>query len=196
MHILLRNTHGADIVVLITGPVPASEMGSCGQASQMESLATAECAYAFAVVPVNCATIKHSFPHELGHLMGADHGQSAGATDTDPPPFDHNHGYETPTKAWHTIMAGPTVTCGSAACPPRILYWSNPEISYPAGTTTPSLPTGVLGEADNASTLKQTAKTVANFYPSPECGGQPPAPPNNPTPPPSAPPPPNDISVQ
>jgi hypothetical protein len=187
----LRQSHAADIVVLLTKPASANE--SCGQASQMQTLSTAECAFAFAVVPVNCATGTYSFAHELGHLMGADHNAEAL---TNGPPFPYSHGYETPSKAWHTVMASPTISCEGDACPPRILNWSNPSVSY-SPDSSPPLSTGVAGEANNALTLRQTASTVAAFFPSPDCG-QAPAPPQGQTPAPphqQTPRPPNDLSA-
>jgi hypothetical protein len=154
----LRCKYAADIVVLITKP--SLEAESCGTAYQMNGVSAAYRDYAFAVVPVNCATAVYSFPHELGHVMGADHNEAAGTSD---PPYPYSRGYEAPNKAWHTIMASTTVACTTNSCPPRILYWSNPLISYL------SVPTGV-GEsaenpANNALTLNNTASTVASFYP-------------------------------
>jgi peptidyl-Asp metalloendopeptidase len=170
----LRKSHSADIVVLITKA--ATENESCGQSSQMQMLSTSECEFAFAVVPVNCVTGTHSFAHELGHLMGADHNAEMG---TNSPPFGYSHGYETPSKAWHTIMASPTVTCTGEECPPRAPHWSNPQISY-SPDSSPPLPTGLDGTNNNALALSETASIVANFFPSPECG-QPttPLPPQN-----------------
>jgi hypothetical protein len=132
------------------------------------------CDHAFAVVPVNCATGVYSFAHEMGHIMGADHNEGKG---TDSPPFLFSRGYEDPSKAWHTIMASTTATCEADACPPRVLYWSNPLVNYL------SKPTGT-GAADNAQALNSTGLTVAAFVPSPTCGGVP------------APNPPGEIDVQ
>jgi hypothetical protein len=163
----LRQACGADIVVLITDKSLPDE--SCGQAYQMHSVSTAFRDHAFAVVPINCATGVYSFAHELGHIMGADHNDAAG---TDSPPFPYSRGYEVlPSKDWHTIMASRTVTCTADACPPRVLYWSNPLVNYL------SEPTGISkvadNPADNALALNNTASTVANFYPASACGAKP-----------------------
>jgi len=159
----LRSTHEADIVVLITKP--ALENESCGVAKQMKKIRSSFCTSAFAVVPINCATSKYSFAHELGHLMGADH-NNEGGTSTSGPPFQHSRGYVSPSNSWHTIMAYPTDACVEPNCE-RILRWSNPAVSYPelsAATTQASQPEPTGSDvANNSSSLIQSATTVAQF---------------------------------
>ncbi len=154
----LITTHQADVVVLLTKVVPEeAQGGSCGAASQMHKVKKSFCASAVAVVPINCATTLHSFAHELGHVMGADHNNGAFVFS---PPFDHSRGYVHPGNKWRTIMAEPTTQCAPPACP-RIRHWSNPYVEY-----APTEFTGSPGE-DNAKSLNLTASYVSEF--SDEC---------------------------
>ena len=162
-----RSKYDADIVVMLTKPVPKN--GICGVASQMLAKSTSFCHKAFAVVPVNCATSKHSFAHELGHVMGADHNimfEDNGTPINTVTLFEHSHGFVSPTNRWHTIMAYPTGGCILPKCK-RIPYWSNPSVSYlPPKSAKQSQPepefTGSNAE-NNALTLNSTRETVASF---------------------------------
>jgi hypothetical protein len=136
----------------------------------------ASCTEAFAVVPINCATITYSFAHELGHVMGADHNKESV---TFSPPFKYSRGYVALSNAWRTIMAYPTVSCILPACQ-RIPHWSNPSVWYseapPDASQQAAQPerTGSDAEdapANNAASLNKTADTVAAF--SDECASQP-----------------------
>ena len=75
----LRNTYGADNVVMITN----NGGGACGLAYFMDPVAASFESYAFAVVARTCAAANLSFPHELGHNMSADH-DCANASSTGP----------------------------------------------------------------------------------------------------------------
>ncbi|MGH6862554.1 MAG: M12 family metallo-peptidase, partial [Phyllobacterium sp.] len=162
-----RSNYNADIVVMLTKPVPKN--GMCGHASQMTENSSSFCDRAFAVVPVNCATSTHSFAHELGHVMGADHnimfdgnGMRIAAVRL----FEHSHGFVSPTNRWRTIMAYPTSSCVLPSCK-RIPYWSNPEVSYPppraANQVQPqTVFTGSEAE-NNARSLNLTRGNVASF---------------------------------
>ena len=138
-----RNQYGADVVLVVV-----SDAEACGRASQIMASSTT----AFAAVHYDCATGYYSFGHEIGHLQGARHDR---AVDSSNNPFQYGHGYVDPNDQWRTIM-GYANACGSC---PRVQYWSNPDITYPA--------TGqVMGTStyeDNARVLDGTASTIAGF---------------------------------
>ena len=143
----LRNTFAADDVVLLTNTLDA-----CGRGYIMTSVGNAFESSAYAVVERTCASSNFSFPHELGHNMGARHDWDTDSTDNSP--YHDNHGFRI-SGTWRTIMAyNCTTNC------PRIQYFSNPAVSV-SGTAT-----GTSAEpnpTDNAQTLNLTAQTVANF---------------------------------
>ncbi len=147
----LRDQYGADTVVLIR------EGGDyCGLGYMMGTLSGTFESSAFCVVRRDCATGYYSFAHEMGHNMGSNH-DHANASGTVPYPY--SYGYQSPSKAWRTIMA---YDCSGTSCP-RINYWSNPGLQW---TSTGEL-LGVAGTgstaADNHKSLNNTAYTVANF---------------------------------
>ena len=153
-----RDQAKADIVVLITDN---AQSNPCGVAFPMRSVVPQFEEYAFAAVPLSCATGQFNFAHELGHVMGADEdwGQS-----TNTLPFLYSHGLAVPSPIdpWRTIMAENTV-CNTPATPNgcvRLKYWSNPEMNWNGQRM------GVSGgsrPADNRRALNNTAKVVANF---------------------------------
>jgi len=144
----LRDTYGADLVVLI---VNASDY--CGLGYLMQTVSSSFAAYGFCLVSRICATGYYSFAHEMGHNMGAHHDR-ANASGSGAFPF--SYGYQAPDRAFRTVMA---YNC-SGGCQ-RINHWSNPDVEYGGQ------PTGVLytapDSADNRRTLNNTVATVANF---------------------------------
>jgi len=145
----LRDIYGADDVALIVNTLDYAGMGYL-----MTSLSNSFQSSAFFVVRRDQAVGNKSYPHELGHNMGAGHdwypAEHQGL-------YDYSHGYVEPGKTWRTIMAYPDA-CNWCQ---RITYWSNPDKSYygiPMG-----VPEGSYHAADNHKTLNNTAYTVANF---------------------------------
>jgi len=150
----LRDTYGADVVVLIV----ENAGGLCGLGYMMETVSTAFESSAYAVVGRSCATGYYSFGHEIGHNMGADH-DCPNATSTGP--YAYNRGYTntsptSPATPWRTIMSYQTSPAST-----RIPYWSNPGVNYPPGDPMGSS-TGSC-QTDNHQVLNNTALTVANF---------------------------------
>jgi hypothetical protein len=163
----LRTTHGADIVVLFHRD-PSPQLAYCGLAWMPTPPQANTAAYGFATVEVTCSNDGISFPHELGHNMGANHDPyvldpdaADGCTDgLERGAYCYSRGMVSLTGSWRTIMAY-TDECFDAGrpfpfCTP-IDYMSNPKLTL-AGRA--------LGTADrnnNAHTLNRTAKVVANY---------------------------------
>ncbi len=134
-----RNTITADINVLIT-----TNSTYCGL-----GYVNSNAASAFSVVSYSCMTGYYSFAHEIGHNFGALHDPANDPSNT---PYAYGHGYQSPTKAWRTIMA---YNC-SPSCP-RINYWSNP------GKTLGGQAMGTTTRSNNARVLNERVNTVAAF---------------------------------
>ncbi len=139
----LRDTYGADVVVLVV-----NDSEACGIAAAIKATASS----AFAVAHYSCITGYYSFAHEVGHLQGARHDRFV---DSSTSPYPYGHGFIPSTKNWRTVMAYGN-NCSNCT---RIQWWSNPLKTYPS--------TGqVMGTAayeDNARVLNLTAGTVAGF---------------------------------
>jgi len=148
----LRNTHTADIVLLIT-----EACDYCGMAYIMDPVTSGFENYGFGVVKRSCATGYYSFVHEMAHIMGCRHLCKNDNTTT---PYDYGHGFEhcSGGTAWRTVMAY-SGDCSNATTP-RIPYFSNPGNTYletAMGTSSETC------QADNHRVLNNTALTVANF---------------------------------
>jgi hypothetical protein len=139
----LRNTYGADVVVLVVNDTEA-----CGIASSIGSTATS----AFAVADQSCITGYYSFGHEVGHLQGARHDRLVDGSTT---PYAYGHGFIPSSKNWRTIMAYGN---GCSNCT-RIQWWSNPLKTYPSTGQV----MGTVANEDNARVLNLTAPTMAAF---------------------------------
>ncbi|MCP5045949.1 MAG: hypothetical protein GY940_02185 [bacterium] len=151
----LRDTYGADVVVLIT----EGGGGYCGVASLMWSVSNSFKTSAFCVVKRSCATGYYSFAHEIGHLMGARHDRYVDNTDNSP--YAYNHGFVNVADNWRTIMGYNTECSDNATSCTRLNYWSNPNKTY--GGDPMGVADGDPAAADNRKTLNNTAYTVANF---------------------------------
>ncbi len=137
----LRNTYGADLVIMFT-----EGGGYCGS-----SYLGPSSSYAFAVVNRGCASSNYSFPHEIGHLFGARHDAFVDASTT---PYAYGHGFVNCTQGFRDVMAYPT-QCGGT----RIAYLSTPILTYGS----PPSPLGTAATADNVRVHNSNAVTVANF---------------------------------
>lgn len=147
----VRNTYGADLVMLI---VETTENGNCGRGSIIKGNNPEA---GFSIVERSCATGNLSFPHELGHNMGAAHDRFV--AETNEGAYSYSHGYVNTEDSWRTVMAY-NDACGDNTCT-RIPYWSNPNVEYL------SAPTGIASDksnsADNRLTLNNRALTVSRF---------------------------------
>lgn len=144
----LRNTYGADLVVMIV-----NNMTYCGIGWLMTPGYTYD-SVGNSLVSRACATGYYSFAHETGHNMGAHHDRlnTGGGTAM----YSYSYGYQAPDSSFRTIMA---YNCSTGCA--RINNWSNPEVLYNGK------PTGVSAtasnSADNRLTLNNTAPIVSNF---------------------------------
>jgi hypothetical protein len=153
----LRNTHAADLVVLIV------ESGNaCGCAWLMGTVSPDFESHAFSVVLRSCATGYYSFGHELGHNMGANHDWYV---NTSTAPYAHAHGHVSIPGQWRTIMAYNTACEAAGVNCTRLQHWSNPEVLH--GGIAMGVPPGSPSPADNRAVLNNTVFTVANFRQSP-----------------------------
>jgi len=145
----LRKIYAADICVLIEDVL---DPGAFGRAKGIK--ATSE--NAFAVADYDAATNQFTFAHEIGHIVGLLH-QSHG--DLDPISYEYGHGFKVGpslNSEVRTIMATPGA-CGNCN---RVLYWSNPDITYSSSNTL--LDGSVMGTSDFNDCAKAWRETESN----------------------------------
>jgi hypothetical protein len=143
----LRNTYAADIVALILETnVPS------GLAYIMDNVSIDFEDSAFCVMRRVAAADNFIFPHELGHIMGAQH-DCVDVDNAFNPPYNFSHGSR--GTGWKSIMSEAGVT--------RIPYWSNPNITHvPSGESMGT--EGNSGcQANNHLVLNTTAAVVSQF---------------------------------
>ncbi len=134
----LRNRYSADVCVLLNNiPLDLNGAGVVG----------ATATNAFCVVNNYYDVLDYSFSHEIGHLLGCNHENSANTS------FAYGHGYVNPSKTWRTIMAYGT-TCNSC---PRLLRWSNPNVLHNGE------PMGTVATHNNARVWNERSNTVMAF---------------------------------
>ena len=150
-----RDQAAADLVVLIVEPMS----DYCGSAWIMPEADPAFAANAFAVMSWDCARDNLSFPHETGHLFGANHEPSQAG----PAIFPFAYAWVDCVNGFRTVMAYGD-ECGVR--PQRVAQFSSRDHLYqgfPAGDDL----------HDNARTLNGTAPTVALFRSAaPVCAGR------------------------
>jgi peptidyl-Asp metalloendopeptidase len=142
-----RNQYGADLVSMLLSSL---DSGVAGRAYVMSYVHGSFASYAFSVVHQNYVD-SFTFPHELGHNMGASHDHDNGSVGA----YPYSFGYRVPGE-FRTVMSYPCYYQGLAYCQQQP-YFSNPAVLFNG------MPTGVDDWADNARTFNETAWTVANF---------------------------------
>jgi len=140
----LRDQYNADIMFVLT----EDSYHQCGKA---RGIGVSE-NNAIAFARESCAVGYYSFGHEIGHLFGARHIISQ---DPNTEPFSYGHGYCNVTpNTWRTVMA---YNCASETGGPRIMQWSNPNVSINGE------PSGTEFTEFNAQVMNVRATEVANF---------------------------------
>ena len=142
-----RDTLGADLVALVVGDAAG---GACGVGYIMTTASSSFAPWAFSVTAYPCISPNYTFAHELGHNMGSAHAPEDGAGQASLYPY--SFGYKNPANLFRTVMA---YNC-SAGCP-RVLHFSNPNVSYSGATT------GTVAQHNNAQSINNAANTLANF---------------------------------
>lgn len=141
-----RSFYRADMVSMITG---GTYEGLCGMAAGFDY---ANPANMFQVTEYNCATGNYSFAHEFGHNQGCRHHNDNTGT-----PFSYARGLYS-TGNFRTVMATPS----ESSNPPRVNYWSNPDIIHP----TFGIATGT-STRDNARAIDFSDFTIAHHFTAP-----------------------------
>ncbi len=120
-----RDTYAADLVLLL---VDRLDGGACGRGYlYFGGLDT----QAFSVVKRSCASGNLSFPHELGHNMGARHDWYVDDTTGDAQGgLSDNHGRTYNMGSWRTVMAYNTHCSHLGGSCTRVTRFSNPDVNY------------------------------------------------------------------
>lgn len=149
-----RDATHADAVVLLVKMIAGG--GAAGPPNGKYEVTRAMEEWAFAVVNFASAVGNFELPHELGHVMGAQHDRGSGALSGEP--YQYNFGYVGPAGTWKTIMS--TSTSNS-----RVARFSNPDRTYNGVATGVGTPSPL--SADNRRTFLNTASVVSSFRLSP-----------------------------
>lgn len=131
----MREYYGADVVAIMV-----KDITSCGRANAIGASPDT----AFFTINLQCAS--YTFPHELGHLMGAFHNPEEWPYGT------FNHGYLDTNNGFRTIMS-----YNKDGCCDRINYFSTPDQYYQGAVI------GTAADHDNKRVVKNAAIGVANF---------------------------------
>ncbi len=148
-----RDKYRGDVVVLLISQTPRAP--ACGLANYDGKGGVSQ-ERAFCVVQLDCMNNNLSFPHEIGHLLGANHNwdepyalREAG-TGTQ---FGSWFKGKDKKNQWRTIMA---YQCPGQICVRRP-FWSNPE------TKINGISTGSPNCCNNAAVLSANAKRISQF---------------------------------
>ncbi len=140
----VRDRHGADLVVLLTG---RDSQGYC-----WATYTNPREASGFGAVAQNCIG-NYSFTQALASIQGAWRNPESGLNRA----FPYGHALCNDLGNWRTIMS----LNPDRRCPVIQPYFSNPEVSF-MGT-----PTGDREVRDNARVLRQTTHFVSNYRQAP-----------------------------
>lgn len=141
-----REQYDADFCILIAEDFDGDYVG-------LAATILASYGSAFCVVERNSAIDNLSFPHEIGHLMGARHDLYVDGSG------DYNHGYIIHSEKVRTVMAYDDECDDNGYNCQRIQYFSTPDVNYP-GT---SKPLGTAAEEHNERALDENESEFADF---------------------------------
>jgi hypothetical protein len=141
-----RDKYRGDVGVMVISQCQKTP-GTCGLAADIG----AKPETAFCVVLLECMNNNLSFPHEIGHLIGARHNWEADPTGQ----TEHGSWFKGKDKKnhWRTIMCYP---CPGGTCN-RLPFWSNPEAKIEG------ISTGSPACCNNAALLSANAKRISQF---------------------------------
>lgn len=140
----LRNTHEADLVILLTD----GNYDSNTTYGVVDNIGPIN-ADAYAIVEADMSTSsRYTFAHEACHLFGGRH--------NDDPSGTYEHGYTFKTGIWPFRTDRYTIMCKTSG-DTRILYYSNPDVQYNSQAT------GNATSNDVARKLETEALTVEAF---------------------------------
>nr|WP_295929696.1 M12 family metallo-peptidase [uncultured Dyadobacter sp.] len=145
----LRNQYQADVVVLLT-----DGMYGGGDVRGVSGTVTLEIDRSYSIVELWHATARKTFAHEVGHLYGCRHDNTAGSP-------SYAQGYNMKTLGItmdRTIMVAKSITENQAAN--RLLHFSNPNIQCGGKATG-------TNDENNALRVSETCSTVGAFRPDP-----------------------------
>ncbi len=157
----LRNQHGADLVTLLVEPGG----GICGIGWIPLSIGAGNDGNGFNVIAASCAVGNLSYPHELGHNMGANHDTYVSPGTTGPRAY--NHGYVQLANRWRTVMAYNDQCVANGFSCARLPLMSTPDYAVDTNAAD-ATPPAVMGDAslrNVARVLNLTAKMVASYRP-------------------------------
>lgn len=156
----LRELVGADLVVLVVSQSNGYE-GVAVAPDPEPTPAHADTAFLTAVVAPWDGSF--TFPHEIGHLLGAGHdcdGEGASAASH----LDHGFTELTPSDAgthpWKTIMSTAVELQGGLE---QIAYWSNPDVRYPGPSGDLTGATGGACAANNHQIIETFVGIVSEY---------------------------------
>jgi hypothetical protein len=159
-----RDSHGADLVVLITERMD----DACGIAYVNGPFSTGQSG--FAVVKRSCTSDGRSFAHEVGHNLGLTHDWYVSATGG---AYTYSKGHVSLEGRFRDLMAYYDICSDHKVSCSNLLHYANPAIErngyltgVPRGTSTAcverTLPETPC-DADGALTLRSMVATVARF---------------------------------
>ena len=138
-----RDRHRADLVILLVG----GETSGCDW-SFFYAPEGAE--RAFGVLRLDCVADEGlAFPGAAALMQGARFNPEV----RENPYFEYGHAFCNAEDGWRTLLAFNT----DGLCPSRLLYISNPDVSYQG------VPTGDVELRNNARVLNETAPIIANY---------------------------------
>lgn len=142
-----RSSHYADLVVMVV-----ANKSPCGLGWRMSSPSAK---YALSVVAQSCFLSSYTVGHEMAHNFGASHDLNQyGGMPKNNPIWGHGIQHPAGPTPWRDIMA---YECSPIKCP-KILIWSNPDMTYLGD------PTGSEQFENVARVLNDKRETIANFY--------------------------------